>query len=123
MAWGGWIAVPSSQRHPRGDLDGRPMAFTDPVPLVGRPDPMPKRCARCGEFAGRGRELPVPGAWLTYLRSDRDLTAPVGRLVIPLCVTCARDAEHLNDPETDLDDPQRAFLDDLDLTSLVDEGA
>ena len=84
---------------------------------------MPKRCARCGEFAGRGRELPVPAAWLAYLRSERDLTPPVGRLTMPLCVQCARDAEELNDPDEPLADPGRAFLDDLDLGSLIDEGA
>lgn len=84
---------------------------------------MPKRCARCGEFAGRGRELPVPAAWLAYLRSELDLTPPVGRLTMPLCVQCAHDAEELNDPDEPLDDPGRAFLDDLDLGSLIDEGA
>lgn len=83
---------------------------------------MPKRCARCGEFAGRGRELPVPAAWLSYLRSERDLSAPVGRLTMPLCVQCAREAEDRNDPAGDLDDEDRAFLDDVDLMSLIDEG-
>ncbi|MDX1744581.1 MAG: hypothetical protein R3324_01475 [Halobacteriales archaeon] len=84
---------------------------------------MPKRCARCGEFAGRGRELPVPGDWLSYLRSERDLSAPVGRLVIPLCVTCAREADDLNDPDADRGPDAEAFLEELDLATLVDEGA
>lgn len=84
---------------------------------------MPKRCARCGEFAGRGRELPFPAEWLSYLRAERNLPDPVGRLVAPLCVECAREAESLREAGEAPDDDQRAFLDALDLDALVDEGA
>lgn len=84
---------------------------------------MPKTCARCGSLAGRGRELPVPGDWLSYLRSERDLSAPVGRLAMPLCPDCAREADPLLDADADSLDDRNAFLDELTLDALIDEGA
>lgn len=84
---------------------------------------MPKTCARCGSLAGRGRELPVPGDWLSYLRSERDLSATVGRLAMPLCADCAGDVESLLDADPDGSAEAEAFLDELALDALIDEGA
>ena len=79
---------------------------------------MPKRCARCGDL-GRIREQPLPGDWLSYLESERGLSSPVGRITLPLCPSCYRDAEALDgDGATD----REAFLDELVLDRLVDEG-
>jgi len=85
---------------------------------------MPTRCARCGDFAGRGRSLPVPGDWLTYLRAERDLSAPVGRLTMPLCPSCYRELDGLQDgaDEAAVEAAVEAVLDELDLAMLVDEG-
>lgn len=89
---------------------------------------MPKRCARCGAFAGRGRELPVPGDWIAYLRAERDLSPPVGRLSMPLCSECypaVRDlrnaAEEGTESASEMD--RDTLLDDLRLEMLIDEGA
>lgn len=81
---------------------------------------MPTRCARCGDIAGRGRSLPVPADWLSYLRDERDLSAPVGRLTMPLCPDCYRDLDALRDGDDEA--AVEAALDDLDLDQLVDEG-
>ena len=81
---------------------------------------MPTRCARCGAIAGRGRSLPVTGAWLDYLRRERGLSAPVGRLTMPLCTDCYPDLEALRDVD-DADD-LAGTLDEVDLDRLVDEG-
>ncbi|MFB6173339.1 MAG: hypothetical protein ABEI39_01720 [Halobacteriales archaeon] len=86
---------------------------------------MPTRCARCGAFAGRGRSMPVPGEWVSYLESERDLPSPVGRLSMPLCTDCYPEVEALrSDLEAgDATDADRdALLGDLDLDALVDEG-
>lgn len=82
---------------------------------------MPTRCAHCGDIAGRGRSLPVPAEWLAYLTDERGLSAPVGRLTMPLCPTCYRELSALEDgdDETAVEDA----LDEVDLTQLVDEGA
>ena len=85
---------------------------------------MPKRCARCGSLAGRGRDLQVPNDWLAYLRRERDLTGPVGELTMPLCRTCYGDVDDLRDGldsgENDVED-RDALLDEIDLDALVDE--
>jgi hypothetical protein len=81
---------------------------------------MPTRCAHCGDIAGRGRSLPVPGDWLTYLQHERDLSAPVGRLTMPLCPDCYRELDGLRDAD---EDAVHAALDGIDLDQLVDEGA
>lgn len=82
---------------------------------------MPTRCAHCGDLAGRARSLPVPGDWLPYLRDERGLSSPVGRLTLPLCPTCYREVNGL----TDSDDTAAVeeMLDRIDLDQLVDEGA
>lgn len=82
---------------------------------------MPTRCAYCGEIAGRGRNLPVPGDWLDYLTAERGLSAPVGRLSMPLCPDCYGDLDDLR--EAGETDAVHAALDELDLAQLVDEGA
>ena len=82
---------------------------------------MPTRCARCGDIAGRGRSLPVAGAWLDYLRHERGLSAPVGRLTMPLCTDCYPDLDALRDVEDD--EVLAPVLDDVDHDRLVDEGA
>ena len=81
---------------------------------------MPTRCAHCGDIAGRGRSLPVPGEWLSYLRAERDLSAPVGRLTMPLCPDCYRELDGLGDAD---EAAVHAALDEIDLDQLVDEGA
>lgn len=81
---------------------------------------MPTRCAYCGDIAGRGRSRPVPGDWLAYLRDERGLSKPVGRLTMPLCPDCHRELDGLPD-ETDAAAVQ-ATLDAIDLDQLVDEG-
>jgi hypothetical protein len=81
---------------------------------------MPTRCARCGDIAGRGRSLPVPGDWLSYLRDERELSAPVGRLSMPLCPGCYRELDGLRDADDVA--AVEAALDDLYLGQLVDEG-
>lgn len=81
---------------------------------------MPTRCARCGDIAGRGRSLPVPGDWLSYLQHERGLSAPVGRLTMPLCPDCYRELEDLDDAD---EDAVHAELDEIELDQLVDEGA
>lgn len=81
---------------------------------------MPTRCARCGAIAGRGRSLPVPGDWLSYLERERGLSAPVGRLTMPLCPDCYREFDGL---QPDDEGAVHATLDDIDLDQLVDEGA
>ncbi|MFB6087981.1 MAG: hypothetical protein ABEJ85_05620 [Haloarculaceae archaeon] len=78
---------------------------------------MPKRCARCGDFAGRGRELVLPGEWVSFLRSERDVSDPVGTLKMPLCTDCYGDVESRVEGET----PEE-LLDSIDLGRLVDEG-
>lgn len=80
---------------------------------------MPVRCARCGDIAGRGRSLPVPGDWLSYLRAERDLSAPVGRLTMPLCPDCYRELDALGEGDGPAVEDE---LDGLDLDQLVDEG-
>jgi hypothetical protein len=81
---------------------------------------MPTRCAHCGDIAGRGRSLPVPGDWLSYLQQERDLSAPVGRLTMPPCPDCYRELDGLGDA----DEPAvTEALDALDLDQLVDEGS
>lgn len=82
---------------------------------------MPTRCAHCGDIAGRGRSLPVPGDWLSHLRDERDLSAPVGRLTMPLCPDCYRELDGLRDADDEA--AAHAALDELDLEQLVDEGA
>lgn len=82
---------------------------------------MPTRCAHCGDIAGRGRSLPVPSDWLDYLRDERGLTRPVGRLTMPLCPSCYRELDDLH--ETGDGSAVEAALDTLDLDQLVDEGA
>lgn len=82
---------------------------------------MPTRCARCGDIAGRGRSLPVPGDWLSYLRDERGLSAPVGRLTMPLCPDCYRELDALQ--ESDDPDAVESMLDGIDVDQLVDEGA
>jgi hypothetical protein len=82
---------------------------------------MPTRCAYCGEIAGRGRSLPVPSDWLDYLTAERGLSAPVGRLTMPLCPDCYGALEALGEDATD--EAVRSELDALDLNQLVDEGA
>lgn len=81
---------------------------------------MPTRCAHCGDIAGRGRSLPVPGDWLTYLQAERGLSAPVGRLTMPLCPDCYRELDGLDDDD---EAAVHAALDEVDLDQLVDEGA
>lgn len=81
---------------------------------------MPTRCARCGDIAGRGRSLPVPGDWLSYLQGERGLSSPVGRLTMPLCPDCYRELDGLQDAEDEA--AVHAALDALDLDQLVDEG-
>lgn len=80
---------------------------------------MPTRCAHCGDIAGRGRRLPVPGDWLGYLRDERGLSAPVGRLTMPLCPACYRELDALGDDDAALE----TVLDAIQLDQLVDEGA
>lgn len=82
---------------------------------------MPTRCAHCGDIAGRGRSLPVPGEWLSYLQAERDLSTPVGRLTMPLCPDCYREIDGLQDAEDEA--AVHAALDEIDLDQLVDEGA
>jgi len=79
---------------------------------------MPTRCAHCGDIAGRGRKLPVPGEWLSYLQNERGLSTPVGRLTMPLCPECYRELDDLLESETAVPEA----LDEIDLTQLVDEG-
>ncbi|MFB6354447.1 MAG: hypothetical protein ABEJ92_10225 [Halobacteriales archaeon] len=81
---------------------------------------MPTRCARCGDIAGRGRSLPVPADWLSYLTDERGLSTPVGRLTMPLCPDCYRELEPLADGGDEA--AVHAALDDIDLDQLVDEG-
>ena len=81
---------------------------------------MPTRCSHCGDIAGRGRSLPVPGEWLSYLQAERDLSAPVGRLTMPLCPDCYRELDGLRDAD---EAAVHAALDGIDLDQLVDEGA
>lgn len=82
---------------------------------------MPTRCAHCGDIAGRARSLPVPADWLSYLRDERGLSSPVGRLTMPLCPACYHELDGL----TDRDDEAAVgeTLDEIDLGQLVDEGA
>lgn len=82
---------------------------------------MPTRCAHCGDIAGRARSRPVPGDWLAYLRDERDLSPPVGRLTMPLCPACYRELDGL--PETADSAEVEEALDAIDLDQLVDEGA
>jgi hypothetical protein len=81
---------------------------------------MPTRCARCGDIAGRARSLPVPGDWLSYLQGERDLSALVGRLTMPLCPDCYRELDGLTDAD---EAAVHEALDEIDLDRLVDEGA
>ena len=84
---------------------------------------MPKTCARCGTMAGRGRGMALPGDWLSYLRAERDLSAPVGRLSMPLCRSCHGEVEAIRDGGDERADERDELLDGLDLDALVDEGA
>lgn len=73
-------------------------------------------------MAGRGgRSLPVTGAWLSYLRDERGLSAPVGRLTMPLCADCYPEFDALRDVDDEAD--LAGALDDVALDRLVDEGA
>jgi hypothetical protein len=80
---------------------------------------MPNRCARCDAFAGRGREMPVPGEWLSYLQRERDVPDPVGTLKMPLCTDCYAEVEEIRDG----DDPEEreALLEAIHTDRLVDE--
>lgn len=80
---------------------------------------MPSRCARCGTFSGRAREMPLPAAWLSYLQREHHVADPVGTLKLPLCPDCYGDARELR--EADDTDPD-AFLDAIETGRLVDEG-
>ena len=82
---------------------------------------MPTRCAHCGDIAGRGRSLPVPADWLDYLVDERGLSAPVGRLTMPLCPSCYRELTDLRDADDEA--AVHAALDAVDPDQLVDEGA
>lgn len=82
---------------------------------------MPTRCAHCDDIAGRGRSLPVPGGWLSYLEEERGLSSPVGRLTMPLCPDCYRELDELQDSGGDV--AVADALDAIDLDHLVDEGA
>lgn len=82
---------------------------------------MPTRCTNCGELAGRARSLPVPGEWLAYLRDERGLSSPVGRLTMPLCPACYRELNALRDSGDEA--AVEETLEGIDLDQLVDEGA
>lgn len=82
---------------------------------------MPARCARCGDLVGRGRSLPVAGPWLEYLRRERGLSSPVGRLTMPLCDECYPDLDALRQIEDE--DELAPVLEEIALERLVDEGA
>jgi len=81
---------------------------------------MPSRCARCGAFSGRAREMPLPAAWLTYLQRERDVADPVGTLKLPLCPDCYGEAGEIREGEETAD--RNAFLDSIETGRLVDEG-
>lgn len=59
--------------------------------------------------------------WLAYLRDERDLSAPVGRLTMPLCTDCYPEFDALRDADGDAE--LAGTLDEVDLDRLVDEGA
>lgn len=89
---------------------------------------MPTRCARCGSLAGRGRDIQLPGAWVTYLQRERDLGTPVGKLSMPLCRECLPVVddlrEQLQEEETaEAIADRNALLDELEIDLLIDSGA
>lgn len=79
---------------------------------------MPTRCARCDAFAGRGRELSLPGDWVSYLRRERDVSEPVGTLKVPLCSDCSGGVEAIRD-EDDAD-AAAEFLEEIAIDRLID---
>lgn len=80
---------------------------------------MPKRCARCGSLAGRGRELAVPAEWRRRLVDEHGLTEPMGTLKMPLCTDCYGDVRALQeDGDGDAVDD---LLETLDTDALIDE--
>lgn len=92
---------------------------------------MPKRCARCGQLTVR-RSVTPPGDWVEYLTDERDLSPPLGTLVIPLCADCYpdiadikkryADRDSLSETErSDLDDAVHDALDDLELNALDED--
>lgn len=80
---------------------------------------MPKRCARCGSLAGRGRELAVPAEWRRRLIDERGVSAPMGTLKMPLCTDCYPEVRALQEEGTDgeIED----LLAGLDTDALIDE--
>lgn len=79
---------------------------------------MPKRCARCGDLAGRGgTDFRLPGTWVAYLEREREVSASVGSLTAPLCRACASDAETATEGGE-----WEPFVEDLDPDALIDEG-
>jgi len=81
---------------------------------------MPSRCARCGAFSGRAREMPLPAAWLAYLKREHGVADPVGTLKLPLCPDCYREATDI--AEAGNPDARNAFLDAVEPERLIDEG-
>ncbi len=79
---------------------------------------MPKRCARCDSFAGRGRELALPGDWVSYLQAEHDVPEPVGRLSMPLCTDCFAEFESARGDA----EPPADLLDAITPDRLIDEG-
>ena len=63
--------------------------------------------------------MKVSGAWVKYLESEHDYSH-AGTVVLPLCNDCYKTARDLPD---DVNDDVEAFLDEVDVTLLVDEVA
>ena len=81
---------------------------------------MPNRCARCGSFSGRAREMPLPAAWLSYLQRERGVADPVGTLKLPLCPDCYGDVDMIRDAGDE--EARDDLLDAIATDRLIDEG-
>jgi hypothetical protein len=70
----------------------------------------------------------LPMGWVEYLAENRDFSRPFGQARVPLCGQCSaeRDGFHssysVSADGGEAPEDLAAFLDDLDLDAIVDEG-